>query len=243
MIDAIQNLAKTLPLEKHYTWEIPVDVPIDIPYDITNAFERNIYLKERLAEKLETDSQFKSHYWIIREWGGIKTFQINERNNQKIRVFRKQLDNNRLQRSTFNLISSLSKLASFWEPDKYSIYDSRAIFSLNWLIFRYSNHRWLFPQPIGRSAVISMYDTSTLYRLSGIDYSNRDWRTAYHEYCELLRYLAKEALHTDRPYHVEMLLFIAAPELIVEDIRKNTNVQININTQHVGGVGPGIPRR
>jgi hypothetical protein len=43
--------------------------------------------------------------------------------------------------------------------------------------------------------------------------------------------LAKEALNTDRPYYVEMLLFVAAPEFIVEDIRRNTKVQIDINTQ------------
>jgi len=52
-----------------------------------------------------------------------------------------------------------------------------------------------------------------------------------HEYCELLKNLAREALNTDRPYYVEMLLFIAAPEFIVEDIRENTKVQINLNTQ------------
>ena len=181
---------------------------------------------------MENDNELEFHYWIIREWGGIKTFQMNERNNQKIREFRQQLKHNRLRRSTFNLISSLSKLASFWHPGEYSIYDSRAIFSLNWLIFKHSDHRRLFPQPIGRSTVVSMYDTSTLYRLSGLDYSNRDWRTAYHEYCEFLRYLAREALNTDRPYYIEMLLFVAAPEFIVEDIRKNTKVQIDINTKH-----------
>jgi len=231
MIAAIQNLAKTFPLEKHYSWEIPANVPIAIPHEIANAFDRNIYLKEHLAHKLENDNELEFHYWIIREWGGIKTFQINERNNQKIREFRQQLNHNRLRRSTFNLISSLSKLAAFWHPGEYSIYDSRAIFSLNWLIFRHSDHRRLFTQPIGRSTVISMYDTATLYRLSGLDYSDRDWRTSYHEYCELLRYLAREALNTDRPYYVEMLLFVAAPEFIVEDIRRNTKVQIDINTQ------------
>jgi hypothetical protein len=231
MIVAIQNLAKKFPLKKHYNWEIPVNAPIDIPNEITNAFDRNIYLKEHLAQRLENDNQLKFHYWIIREWGGIKTFQINERNNQKILEFRQQLKRDRIQRSSFDSISSLSKLAAFWHPDEYSIYDSRAIFSLNWLIFRYSSHRRLFPQPIGRSKVVSEYDTATLYRLAGLDYSYRDWKTAYHEYCELLRSLAKEALNTDRPYYVEMLLFVAAPTFIIEDIQRNTKVQIQINTQ------------
>jgi len=231
MITAIKNLAKSLPLEQHYTWEMPENVPIDIPQEIVSAFHRNIYLKEHLAQALENDSDLELHYWIIREWGGIKTFQVNERNSQQIHEFRQQLNHNRLRRSTFNLISSLSKLAAFWCPGEYSIYDSRAIFSLNWLIFRHSNHRRLFPQPLGRSTAVAMYDTATLYRLSGLDFSERDRRTAYHEYCELLQYLAREALNTERPYYVEMLLFVAAPQFIVEDIRRNTTVNIDLNAQ------------
>ncbi len=78
---------------------------------------------------------------------------------------------------------------------------------------------------------MSMYDTTTLYRLSGLEFSERDWRTAYHEYCELLRHLAREALNTDRPYLVEMLLFVAAPQFIVEDIRTKTTVNIDLNAQ------------
>jgi hypothetical protein len=218
-------------LEQHFTWEIPENVPIDIPKEIVGAFNRNIYLKEHLAQALENDNNLELHYWIIREWGGIKAFKVNKRNSLEIKEFRRQLSQKRLRRSTFNLISSLSKLAAFWYPGDYSIYDSRAIFSLNWLIFRYSNHRRLFPQPLGRNTAVSMYDTATLYRLSGLDFSERDWRTAYYEYCEFLQYLSREALHNERPYYVEMLLFIAAPQFIVEDIRNNTTVNIHLNIQ------------
>jgi hypothetical protein len=233
MITAIKNLAKTLPLEQHYTWEMPGNAPIDIPEEIVGAFNRNIYLKEHLAQALDNDNNLELHYWIIREWGGVKTFQVNKRNNDQILEFRRELSRNRLRRPTFNLISSLSKLAAFWHPGEYSIYDSRAIFSLNWLIFRHTNDRRLFPQPIGRSAAVSMYDTTTLYRLSGLDFIERDWRTAYHEYCKLLRDLSRTALNKDRPYYVEMLLFVAAPEFIVEDILRNTKVNISLNAQHL----------
>lgn len=236
MIAAIQNLAKTLPLQQHFTWEMPENIPIDIPQEIVGPFYRNIYLKEHLARALEKDNDLELHYWIIRKWGGIKTFQINERNNDHIREFRQQLNHNRLRRPTFNLISSLSKLAAFWHPGEYSIYDSRAIFSLNWLIFRHTNDRRLFPQPTGRNAAVSMYDTATLYRLSGLDFIERDWSTAYHEYCKLLQDLAREALDKDRPYYVEMLLFVAAPQFIVEDIRRSTTVNINLNAQQPAGL-------
>jgi hypothetical protein len=100
MITAIQNLSATFPLEQHYTWEMPENVPIDIPQEIGGAFDRNIYLKEHLAEALENDDDLELHYWIIREWGGIKTFQINKRNNDQIQKFRRELNSNRLQRPT-----------------------------------------------------------------------------------------------------------------------------------------------
>jgi len=67
MIPAIQNLVKTLPLEQHFTWEMPESVPIDIPQEIVGPFYRNIYLKEHLAQALENDNDLELHYWIIRE--------------------------------------------------------------------------------------------------------------------------------------------------------------------------------
>ncbi len=228
MIATIKRLAEALPLEQHFNWDIPEKVPINIPQEIVGKFNRNVYLKEHLVKEFESNNNLELNYWIIREWGGIKTFQNNEHNNQQIEDFRQQLNQNQLQRSTFNVISSLSKLASFWYPEMYSIYDSRSIFSLNWLIFRHTNDRQLFPQPVGRNAAVSMYDTSTLYRLSGLNFIERDWKTAYHEYCALLRDLAREAFNKDRPYYVEMLLFVIAPQLIVDDILMNTTVKINI---------------
>jgi hypothetical protein len=76
MIEHLKELSKVIPLETAYDWEMPSNIPIDIPRDVIGAFSRNIYLKENLASLLESDDELKIHYWIIRDWGGIRTFQV-----------------------------------------------------------------------------------------------------------------------------------------------------------------------
>ncbi|MFA6072394.1 MAG: hypothetical protein WC810_27850, partial [Janthinobacterium sp.] len=151
---------------------------------------------------------------------------VGGRNAERIKTFKDEVRRGRLTRSTFASISSLSKLSSFWEPARYAIYDSRAIFSLNWLIFRYCEEKHLFPQPIGRSTAISDYDTQTLFRLSGTNHRYRSHKTAYHDYCSFLQDLSEEVYGNRRPYFVEMLLFLAAPVNIIDDIKRSVTVTI-----------------
>ena len=226
MIEHLKELSKAIPLETTYDWEMPANIPIDIPPDVVGPFSRNIYLKENLASLLESDDELKIHYWIIRDWGGIRTFQVGDRNAERIRTFKDEVRQGRLTRATFASISSLSKLSSFWEPARYAIYDSRAVFSLNWLIFRYCEKKRLFPQPIGRSTAISDYDTQTLFRLSRTDHQYRSHKTAYHDYCSLLQDLSEEIYDNRKPYFVEMLLFLAAPRNIIDDIKSSVTVTI-----------------
>jgi hypothetical protein len=225
MIEHLKELSKAIPLTS-YNWEIPANIPINIPPDVVGPYYRNIYLKENLAPTLQNDHDLKIHYWIIRDWGGIRTFQVGDRNNERIKTFKDEVSRGRLTRSTFASISSLSKLSSFWEPERYAIYDSRAIFSLNWLIFRYCEEKCLFPQPIGRSTAISDYDTQTIFRLSKTNYQYRSHKTAYHDYCSLLQNLSEEIYGNRKPYFVEMLLFLAAPGNIINDIKGSVTVNI-----------------
>jgi len=226
LIENLRELAKAIPLETAFDWEMPAELPIDIPADVEGAFSRNVYLKENLAQLLEHDHELTIHYWIIREWGGIRAFQVGDRNNQLIRTFKKEVGRGRLTGTTFGRISSLSKLSSFWEPEKYAIYDSRAIFSLNWLIFRHCKYKQLFPQPPARS-VISKYDTQTLFRFSKTDYEHRSDTTAFHDYCSLLQDLSEQVYNNRRPYYIEMLLFLAAPNYIIGDIENSVTVIIS----------------
>jgi len=229
MIEHLKQLSEALRLEDNYNWEIPSNTPILIPPNISDNYSRNIHLKEHLGESLERDSGLKIHYWIIQEWGGIRTFKKNERNDQKISEFKSQLDYGELKRPTFNLISSLSKIASFMQPDKYAIYDSRAIYALNWLIFCHSEQKKLFPQPAGRSAELAKYDIQTIIRLADNGHEYRSHKTAYHDYCDLLKGLSMEVYDDDNPYKVEMLLFLAAPTVIIDSIRSSVSISINSN--------------
>lgn len=160
--------------------------------------------------------------------GGIGSFKKNEKNNIRIKNFLQELEKNELTRNTFGCISSLSKIASFLNPDKYSIYDSRAIYTLNWLIFNHSSSTELFPQPIGRSAELSKYDMQTIFRLSKRDFSYKSHKVAFHEYCATLNKLAPHIFgEGSKPYQVEMLLFMVAPTEIISQIESSVSLEIN----------------
>src|ERR1017187_8506089 len=143
MIEHLKEMARAIPLETAYHWELPANLPIEMPASITGSFSQNVYLKENLAPVLEQDNHLTVHYWIIRDWGGIRTFKSGSRTDALIRTFKAAILKGKLTQTSFACISSLSKLSSFWEPARYAIYDSRAVFSLNWVIFRYSKDKWL----------------------------------------------------------------------------------------------------
>jgi hypothetical protein len=236
MIEHLKEMAEAMPLETAYDWELPPNPPLEIPANITGAYAQNVYLKDNLAPVLKEDDDFTKHYWIIQEWGGIRTFKKCDRNAALIRKFKKEISNGKLTRPSFESISSLSKLSSFWEPARYAIYDSRAVFSLNWIIFRYSSDKQLFPQPPGRNAEMSKYDLDTLFRLSGIDHRYHSRITAYHAYCSLLQDLSEQIYGSRKPYFAEMLLF-AAPTRIIEDIKRSVTVTIAGKDETLGGSG------
>jgi hypothetical protein len=227
LIKRLKELSVSEPLEEKFDWEFPRS-PIEIPENISGTYFKNIYLKENFTKVLQNDLNLENHYWIIQEWGGIKSLKQNDRNNEKINKFKKQLTAGKLTKEIFSLISSLSKLASFIDPNKYAIYDSRAIYSLNWLLFNFTNEQELYPQPSGRNPKLSQYDLSTIFNLTNMNITYKSYKTAYFEYCELLKILSKEVYGEDKPYKVEMLLFLIAPTKIIECIEKNTTITINV---------------
>ncbi|MFC1560328.1 hypothetical protein ACFL3W_00115 [Pseudomonadota bacterium] len=228
LIVQLKNISKEFPIEELYVWDIPEPAPILIPANVKGGYLKNAYLKKNLASKLNSDTSMDTHYWVIHDWGKIRSFRRHPKNNKLIAEFIAQLDKGALLRRTFNLISSLSKVASFMNHREFAIYDSRAVYSLNWLIFTHTQSRELYPQPSGRSKELAKYDMQTIVRLANKDHTYMSHKVAYQHYCKLLKRLSKEVYGDEDPYKIEMLLFLIAPEKIVESIRDS--VSINVNT-------------
>lgn len=223
LIEVLKEFEK-LKSVKTYEWELR-DSPIVIPPELKTSFEKNVYLKHNLLEALLIDDNLQHHYWIVNNWGNIGSFKKSEPNDSLIRNLFAQLEKGCLRRSETNVIASLSKIASFYYPSKYAIYDSRAIYSLNWLIFKYCDDKYLFPQPPGRGKSVKL-DMETIYALSEIKYQISNHKIAYFEYCKLMNNLSFAVYsEQDKPYLAEMLLFQLAEKIIKEDIIKTVKIQ------------------
>ena len=228
LIKKLTEFKNKYPIENEFNWTLPSNIPILIPSEIKSNFDKNIYLKENLSKLLENDTDLKNHYWIIQDWGGIKSLKKNERNDKKIITFKNQLQKGILTKDTFGTISSLSKIASFIYPEKYVIYDSRVIFTLNWLLFNYTEDKKLFPQPSSRNKELVKYDMNTIFNLTGKKYSYYNHKEAYHIYCNLICELSKDIYPNEKPYYLEILLFCLAPEVIVNNIRDSVDIKIKL---------------
>ena len=92
--------------------------------------------------------QYELNFWIIQRWGGIFNFRDNPSNRAKMVSFAEALN----ERKPLNLsnIASLSKIASFVNPDHFFIYDSRAVYSLNRILLDTDYQGGYYPIPHGR---------------------------------------------------------------------------------------------
>jgi len=193
------------------------------PVDCTSGFDMNVYLKHNLKPVLDDDDNLKHHCWVIQSWGGIDTFNLTENNIRILRNLRAQLATQKLTSSESNVIASVSKVASFYDPANFSIYDSRAIYTLNWLLAKHCPEMELFPQPSGRGKAASL-DLYILLELAGNKKRPMRKPKAYFKYCELVKQLAEEVYgDSEKPYLLEMLLFMNT-EKIQREVFDSINV-------------------
>ena len=201
-----------------------------------NPFEQNIELKWILSEKYKSNSEQNFiDFWIINVWGGIRGFKPNDQNIEKILRFKKQILKGKLSLDCFSTISSLSKISSFMQPDNFAIYDSRVIYSLNWLILTCENQNGFkkkyFPMPIGRNKVIVDFDMNTIINISHISENIKNTelyisqQDAYFEFCDFIKTNTK-LIYGDNsnPYELEMLLFTLADKEIFKDLKEKTKI-------------------
>jgi len=202
-----------------YNWEIPNNCPILFPKELISDYEKNLFLKYNLFEKFESDDFLDISYWIIQIWGGIKSFKRNVSNDEKLNTFVKTIKENnaKLKKSEFDIISSLSKIAAFLLPERFCVYDSRVIYSLNWHIFLYGDSLEMFPQPSGRNKTMIEYDQRTIFNLSAKPYSFYSTNDAYQKYCDFLKEIEVE--YKINIQEMEMYLFSIADSDIIKDIK------------------------
>ncbi len=215
-----------------------------------DIFTRNIALKKLLAPKFKQfssleDIKFKNlSIWIIKNWGGIRTGN----DDNTMQSIKDLLENG----YSFERIASTSKVASFKEPTKYAIYDSRVAYSLNWIILSQNAGNKFFPMPKGRNAKLNAFDMEVLIRQKNIThyqikntaelnkrfirnqdktlYLDKD--NAYNEFNKLIKVVNQKLWQGDKEksenlYYTEMLLFAIADTEIYKDITDRLKLEIS----------------
>ena len=194
-------------------------------------YKKNIELKYILKDKLNGSySHHDINFWIINKWGGIRTKNTQE-NRNALEAFGDSLSG--VDLSNLDRISSWSKVASFVDPVNNFIYDSKAVYSLNWLMLKSGYKKDYFPIPLGRNTKFRLYDLSTIIRLKTKDANPfLDEDKAYKEYCYFINNIYteiyKEDLNLNEPFRIEMLLF-ASFDVLADEVSTCLSLTLNDN--------------
>ncbi|MBE9465495.1 hypothetical protein ACFP1I_22335 [Dyadobacter subterraneus] len=185
-------------------------------YAQPSIFEANVHLKRILKSHIPNEKPHSAYFWMIRKWGGIGAFRENDENIILIDDLLNTLAENRAFDSRlFGKISSLSKVASFVDSERYAIYDARAIYTLNWLIAKMKNKHLdfsmhFFPMSayVSRNKMINARPFNLIYKkVVNSKFYNKN--EAFYKYCELLQAI-NPILFPEYPkeiFRTEMLLF------------------------------------
>jgi len=185
--------------------------------------------------------------WIIKTWGGIKGISDSTIQNIVKNIDKKEY--------SFTNISSWSKVHSFKNLTTDAIYDSKVIYSLNWLILNLDTDRKFFVQPEGRNKRLTTFPMNAIINFKNsklIDMRKRGSKAieqvylpeneVYEKYLQtvsllndklwgfstidLTRLIGKKIYLKDYPFFTELLLFNMADDVIVNDVRENIFVAL-----------------
>lgn len=262
IIEKINSLVNNQPylyLENKSTWfsDNFVDINDNNRYPYINLsdcdyfhdknvkkFEKEVALKFLINNDLNNNDvdDLKVALWVIKIWGGIKG--IKETSIQKILI---NLEN---KIYPFENISSWSKVHSFKNIKSDVIYDSRVIYSLNWLLLSLNIDTKFFLQPEGRNKKLSTFPVSSIINFKNskfIDVNKKGDKTfekvyfkgdeLYSKYIEIItaineniwkdeyidlsKFNGQKIYLKDYNFFTELLLFNMADDVILEDLRKN----------------------
>ena len=244
VIDKLKEYSNQIDLKKRFNFNFDISDKIFTSEETEellgdkSRFEQNVRLKWILRKKYESNiDQNFIDFWIVNNWGGIGGFKPNERNIEKVRKFKFQLQKRRLSKECFSTISSLSKISSFIDPENFVIYDSRVIYTLNWLILTCENQNGFkekyFPMPSGRNKIITAFDMNTIINASHISeyVENTELyvtqQEAYFKFCEFIKTSSRLIYgENSKPFELEMLLFTLADKEIFNDLKERIKITI-----------------
>ena len=222
LVDCLKGLESSVNMHERYQASIghPNLDPgmLEELMRIDNRYDQNIRLKYLMSDFLGGRfDHYEQDFWIVREWGGIRRFRICKKNRDLIDHFSEELNLGMM--TSLSRISSLSKIASFVFPDRYFVYDSRAIYSLNWLLLNAGETESFYPRPQGRNNILIKYKLNLIIQdrtTNPIPLISET--TAYFSYCDLINRLAQQILPNGKACEIEMLLFQIAPAEIFNEI-------------------------
>ena len=205
-------------------------------YKWNKGFDKDCKLieeKGKLLHKPESISATADD--IIKDWGGIpRGFDD---------IVAKYFDGFLESKSLpFHRISSTSKLACFYDPSQFIIYDSRVAYTINWLILSLNLNSKYFPIPDGKNSKMNAFDIEVLIRIKNKDKYNRtDSRTfisdcdaslfvtddkAYFEMNNLINQIHYELYKNENkpPFYTQFLLFAIADNIVFDEIIKKVKI-------------------
>ncbi len=153
----------------------------------------------KILSKQDDETYLKIAKWIVGEWGKINSVPKEDSLNELRNTIKDKKNNSDDYAGVigFDGISSLSKVASFLDSEKYPVYDSRVAFTLNWLIFTNGWHTidggemMFFRQPAARNGDMDIHDQETIFNLAyknfAVDKFYYSKRETYERYCQLLK--------------------------------------------------------
>lgn len=189
-----------------------------IPADKKTDYDKAIWLKESLSKNLRKEKEYlDTAYSIIQKWGGIN-LQKNSCNNERLEKLKENLEKGEYDLDS-KVLSSLSKVAAFYDCNKYAVYDSRVAYSLNWIIFREKlkdstfNMKY-FPQPSTRNTNLVKYSHKKIFKKA--EYLEK--KETYEIYCNLLQSIAQSKNISVND--IEMFLFSAAISDVLNEVKE-----------------------
>lgn len=195
---------------------------IDMKSEGLDFCDKNILLKDKLTEYLNGSYEnYDVNFWIINTWGQIP-FKKDAEHQKRIVDFGERLNKKEIK-FRVNAMPSLSKVSSFVDSQKYFVYDSRAVFALNWLLYVSGEKDRYFYQPPSRGGISPYAINDLIENQCGIIIPRFVSIGMYLEYCDLINKLYDIVYKEDKnrqPYKLEMLLFTIAVDEIITEIEK-----------------------